>query len=104
MYLLKAVQELANKFAQLAHLVKTDKVETKTLCVGETCITEDQLKAFLQYSQTAPVSNYVPQVEAPVVNDEPEEVVIEEPAPEPVAEIPTPEPTPIEPQAETPAQ
>jgi len=39
--------------------LKTEKVETDQLCIGATCVTEDQLKALLQSSGTPAVPNVV---------------------------------------------
>lgn len=87
LYLLKAVQELSKKVAGFSQEFRTQK-----LCVGETCVTEDQLKQLLQNQnvQYAPTVNTPPAPE-PVVEAPAEEIpVIPPPAEEPVLEaIPT---------------
>jgi hypothetical protein len=46
--IISALQELAAQVKHLADLVQTKKVQTDQLCVGDTCVTQDQLKALLQ--------------------------------------------------------
>lgn len=90
----KAVQELASKVSGFATLFKSERVETDTLCVGATCITEAELVEFLrqsgQASVTLPLAPEAPVEEVPDATEEPEEP---QPEPEPVPE-PAPEPTP----------
>ncbi len=57
--LVKGIQELKGMFDSLADLITTKRVQTDTLCIGATCVTEDQLKAFLQNSGQ-PVTTYGP--------------------------------------------
>ncbi len=108
LYLLKAVQELGKKVAGFA-----DEFRTQKLCVGDTCINEDQLKVLLQgqnIQTTQPTPEPTPVIVEPVENEGtptptiiPEPVIVEpivEPTPEPVAEPTIAEPAP-EPVTET---
>ncbi len=119
LYLLKSLQELSKKVIGFA-----DEFRTKKLCVGDTCINEDQLKMLLQnqniqYSSPTSTSAPAPTTSTPEpetsdsdtsteteVSDN-EETVTEEPVPEVVPEPPAPEPEPeivVEPTPETPTE
>ncbi len=88
LYLLKSVQELSKKVENFSKEFRTNK-----LCVGDTCINEEQLKVLLQNQNTQSA-----QVAAPVVMP-----VVETPtSTEPVVgvvpvenETPTPDPEPL---------
>jgi hypothetical protein len=96
-------------------VLKVAGIRTDELCIGETCVDEETLKALLQNSQQAEVppysqSSYAPELPPPPTdtgtpNDEtPEEEIPEEEVP-PVEEIPeeeTPlvEETPVPPEVE----
>jgi hypothetical protein len=117
--LIKAIQELNTKVDTLLASagvaidgvvtrfteIVTGKITTDVLCVGETCLTEQQVKDILDAvdvsSQPTPSDSNpetlpaeeppadVPPVEEPTVTEEPpivEEPVIEEPTPEPASE------------------
>jgi len=90
LYILKSVQELAKKVSSFAQLMKTDKVETKLLCVEDICVTKDQFKMMIQNSSVTPtpVQESSPEVieEVPAIEETP--AVVEEPVsePTPVAE------------------
>jgi hypothetical protein len=50
--IVNAIKELASKVSETAHLfiatLTAHRVETQELCVGSTCVTEDQFKAALE--------------------------------------------------------
>ena len=49
-YVVGGVKELSGKVNTIFTTgLKTPKVETDTLCIGETCIKEEDLKEFLEY-------------------------------------------------------
>lgn len=105
--IVKAIQELMEKVSGFATLFKSERVETDTLCVGETCITENQLIELLDESgqestptpstpepeETSPIEE-LPAEETGIVEET--ETPVEESEPEPEEE-PTPEPTPESP-------
>lgn len=45
---ISAIQELAEKVSGFANLFKSERIETNTLCVGNTCVTETELQELLQ--------------------------------------------------------
>lgn len=62
--IIKALQELSARIDQLAQVgiagikhIFAEKVTTDELCVGETCVTEDELKALLLNADIAPVDH-----------------------------------------------
>ncbi|SKA85765.1 Chaperone of endosialidase [Prosthecobacter debontii] len=69
------VEDLVAKVEGLATLVKTQRTETETLCVGETCITEAELQILLR---DADVPESAPREDGPS-DAEPEEGSDEEP-------------------------
>ncbi|MFH1392762.1 MAG: tail fiber domain-containing protein, partial [Patescibacteria group bacterium] len=70
--LLRVASVITNKLSAV-------EVETKKLCVGETCVTEPELKKLLEKNNITPT---------PTPRETPQEVILETPAPEQ-----TPEPT-----------
>jgi hypothetical protein len=97
---------------KIAHII-TDKLTTKELCVGDTCVNEEQLKILLEKNGLAsPVAPVSPQEPAPSPEPIPEPAPVAEPtsapaspaggpestpAPTPVVEpAPAVEPTPVE--------
>ncbi|MFZ2978592.1 MAG: hypothetical protein WA057_02900, partial [Candidatus Magasanikiibacteriota bacterium] len=66
--------------------ITTKNIQTDTLCVGETCVSEDQLIELLQNSGTEPVSQQLP-----VDSNQTPAPTPEEPAPTPEEPAPTPE-------------
>lgn len=80
-YIIKAIQEFDTKLAALSELVNTKKVVTQELCVGLTCVTEDQFLKMIQ--QTGAQSTPIVELE-PI----PEEEEIETPEPPTTEEEP----------------
>lgn len=106
-FLLTTVQILNQKIKDISGMIVdgvisakefiADKITTKELCVGDTCVNEEQLKKLLETSGQSEVLQPVPE---PVLEPTPEPVpeptsepVVSEPTPEPISE-PFPEPTP----------
>ncbi len=73
--LVQAVQELAAKVSETAHLIvatlTASRVETDVLCVGETCITEAQLIDLLEEANAQPAAMPAPQEEPEAAPPEP---------------------------------
>ena len=96
LYLLKAVQELSKKVAGMfdgTAEINAKKVKSQELCVGDTCVTEQQLKALLQGQNVTPSQN----ISTPPPAVEQASTTLEEiitPPAELVPEVLTPEPTP----------
>jgi hypothetical protein len=106
--LTEAIKELSHKVDTFAESIKTkfldaDKVKTKELCIGDTCITEEEFKQVLQNRST---SSHAPTPSpAPVVEDV--STVVEQPAavvsaPDPVVEAPVVEVPSLEAPVEAP--
>lgn len=106
--IIAALQNVVTEIRELRN-----RIVTKELCVGETCVTEAQLKLLLQnagMTQVAPTPTstsvveevVVPETETESASSTPstEEVVTTEPAPSPETEIP---PAPVEPVVPEPA-
>jgi hypothetical protein len=105
-----AIDGVVTRFTEIV----TGKITTDMLCVGETCLTEQQVKEILDAVNTEPAPDPspdpetppaeeppadTPPVEEPTITEEPpivKEPVIEEPASEPAPELP-PEPSSEEP-------
>ena len=125
--LISGIQELSHKIANFANyietkVIKTDKVETKELCIDDLCLTKDQLQQLLDGNTVTPDYNQPTNPEPtpePVVEPEPlppnptdtsggnnppaepsvtpePEPPVEEPTPDPEPVV-EPEPTPVEP-------
>jgi hypothetical protein len=83
--LTKLAQGFVNGVLQVAG-VKTNRVETQQLCVGDTCVSETQLIELLENSQQAPSAPEPPPV--PAVEPDSDPVVDSLPPPEISTEVP----------------
>ncbi len=84
--LVNAVKELAKKIEGFAKLIESDKVKTNELCIGSTCVTENELKQILL--ERAINSNSSTVIEPPVVVEPVAEPVVEAPQ-QPAVEVVT---------------
>ncbi len=53
---IKAIQELAEKVSNFANIFRSDRIETNTLCVGNTCVTENELQELMNQSSLPPAN------------------------------------------------
>ena len=82
-YLISAVQELSEKILAMTNLVKTKKVETDQICVGDICVTEEEFAEV--FSGRSSSTNNSDQ------SDSVDYQVLEEVTEEPVGDIVEPE-------------
>ena len=100
-YIIQSIKEIIATLSSFKESFTTNNVHTKNLCVGETCITEAELKALLQQSNvstsSAPAPTETSTTTSSVVATTTDEIIIDEtatsttetsiePLPEPVVE------------------
>jgi hypothetical protein len=70
LYILKAVQELAQKVLNFSESFTSKKITTQQLCVDDVCVTKEQFKAMLQNSNTSQIIIQQPVVSSPVITQD----------------------------------
>ena len=89
--IVKAIKEFAESIT--TKLLNAERINTKTLCVDDTCITGTQLNELLRDAGSGPAPTTPDQTEAEASLEEQSEAVPTPPAPEEISPLPEP-PTP----------